>query len=165
MPSSNTGAQLSYQVCPIILTGGVAANIPGSMLPIFSLLNTIVTSAGGLPLPFNPDDLDNAFASFNVLPGGNLVLQEIGKYPYANQYVAANAVIRQPLTLSVIMDTPMRSTSPWSLKQAVFSALKAALDSHNNVGGTYTIMTPAYMYDNMVMISLTDNSRSNNSLP
>jgi len=30
-------AQLRYQVCPIILTGGVAQQIPGGMLPMLSL--------------------------------------------------------------------------------------------------------------------------------
>jgi hypothetical protein len=29
----------------------------------------------------------------------------------------------------------------------------------------YTVYTPAYQYDNLVMVSLTDNSRGNNSLP
>lgn len=155
MPSQNQSVQLSYQVCPIILTGGVASNIPGGTLPILSLFMAVDFSG----------DLDDSFASFNVLPGGQLVLQEIAKYPFANQYVAANAVIRQPLTLSVIMDTPMRGPKAWANKQSIFTALKGILENHNNTGGTYTVMTPAYMYDNMVMISMTDNSRSNNSLP
>jgi hypothetical protein len=161
--------QLSYQVCPIILTGGTAAQVPGGMLPMLSLFATGETTSLGLP--FDIGDLDSAFGAFNVLPGGTLVIQEVAKYPFANQWVAANAVIRQPITVSVIMDSPMRppSNQPflnvWEYKQTVFTALKATLDSHNNVGGTYTVATPAFIYDNMVMISLTDNSRGNNSLP
>jgi len=162
-------AQLSYQVCPIILTGGVAGQIPGGMLPMLSLFATGETTSLGLP--FDIGDLDSAFGAFNVLPGGTLVSQTIGKYPFANQSVAANAVIREPLTLSVIMDSPMRppSNNPfldvWQYKQSVFTALKGTLDGHNDAGGTYTVATPAYIYDNLIMVSLTDNSRGNNSLP
>ena len=82
--------------------------------------------------------------------------------------MAANAVIREPLTLSVIMDAPMRAAKgqdAFAIKQAIFSSLKATLDYHNNAGGTYTVVTPAYMYQNLIMVSLMDNSRGNTSLP
>jgi hypothetical protein len=133
------------------------------MLPIISLFATGETNALGLP--FDMGDLDDAFGAFNVLPGGTLVSQQIAKYPFANQWVAANAVIREPLTLSIIMDAPMRGPNAWQIKASVFTALKTTLDRHNNIGGTYTVYTPAYMYENLVMISMTDNSRGNNSLP
>src|SRR5215467_9310892 len=164
MPADASKQQLSYQVCPIILTGGTAQNVPDSMIP---MLNLLTPGRGGnvLTLPYDIDDLDNAFGAFNVLPGGTLVAQSIAKYPFANQWVAANAVIREPLTVSVIMDAPMRGPNAWEIKQTIFTALKATLDRHNNSGGTYTVATPAYIYENMVMISLTDNSRGNNSLP
>lgn len=163
----NSQIQLSYQVCPIILTGGVASQLPGSIMPMLSLFGVPQQGGSLAPgiLPFQMDSLDDAFAAFNVLPGGTLVAQSIGKYPFANQWVAANAVIREPLTLSVIMDTPMRGPNAWALKHMVFTALKATLDQHNNAGGTYTVATPAYQYDNLVMLSLTDNSRGSNSLP
>lgn len=164
MPSSNTFIQLSYQVCPIVLTGGSAAQVPGGILPILSLFSgtNAVTSMG---LPFDIGDLDDAFGAFNVLPGGTLVSQQIAKYPFANQFVAANATIREPLTLSVIMDAPMRGPNAWAMKQMIMTALKATLDNHNNLGGTYVVITPAYMYTDLIMVSLTDNSRGNNSLP
>jgi hypothetical protein len=162
MPSQNAQIQLAYQVCPIILTGGSASQVPGAMIPMLSLF-----SPGGtaLNLPFDIGDLDDAFGSFNIIPGGQLVLQTIAKYPFANQTVGANAVIKEPLTLSVIMDAPMRGPNAWAIKKTVFTSLKGALDAHNNVGGTYTIATPAFTYDNMVMTALTDNSRGNASLP
>jgi hypothetical protein len=163
MPPPNTAVQLAYQICPIILTGGAASQIPGGMLPIFSLFSGVGVS--GLGLPFNISDLDDAFGAFNVLPGGTLVSQQIAKYPFANQSVAANATIREPLTLSVIMDAPMRGPNAWAIKQMIMTALKFTLDYHNNSGGTYTVLTPAYMYDNLIMTALTDNSRGNNSLP
>ena len=123
-------------------------------------------------LPFNIGDLDDAFGAFNVLPGGQLINQQIGQYPFANQSVAANAVIREPLTLSVIMDAPMRDPAlsggggnAWQQKLTTFTALKATLDAHNNKGGLYIVATPAYIYENLIMLNLTDNSRGNNSLP
>jgi hypothetical protein len=122
-------------------------------------------SISGLGLPFDANDLDNAFGAFNVLPGGSLVTQSISKYPFANQFVAANAVIREPITVSVIMDAPMRGPKAFATKLRVMTTLKGILDKHNNLGGTYIILTPAYLYTNMVMTSLTDNSRGNNSLP
>ena len=156
-------AQLAYQVCPIILTGGSASQIPGGMMPLISVF---YLGSFGLGLPFEiSGGLDDSFSAFNVLPGGTLISQQIGKYPFANQTVAANATIAEPLTLSVIMDTPMRGPNPWIQKQLVFSSLKATLDKHNQSGGTYTVATPAYLYTNMIMTSLTDNSRGNNSLP
>jgi hypothetical protein len=151
--SQNSVAQLSYQVCPIIMTGGIASQIPGGIMPLLMLFG------GGM------NDLDDAFGAFNVLPGGNLIHQTISKYPFANQYVAANATINEPLTISVIMDAPMRGPRAWAVKQAVMTALKSTLESHNVQGGTYTVLTPAYMYDNLIMTSLTDNSRGNSSLP
>jgi hypothetical protein len=163
MPSQNSFIQLTYQVCPIVLTGGIASQIPGGMLAILSLFSGV--GANSLGLPFDIGDLDDAFGAFNVLPGGMLVNQQIAKYPFANQSVAANATIREPLTLSVIMDAPMRGPNAWAYKQMIMTSLKATLDSHNNLGGTYTVVTPAYMYENLIMTSLTDNSRGNNSLP
>ena len=169
MPPANTSRELSFQVCPIILTGGITANAPGSALPMLSLF---YPSGGPLNLP-TILDLDDAFGAFNVVAGGQLILQTIAKYPFANQSVGANAVIEEPLTLSFVMDAPMRPMSTptginknvWAIKQMVFSALKATLQSHNIAGGTYTVATPAYLYTNMVMTALTDNSRGNSSLP
>jgi hypothetical protein len=163
MPASNTAIQLSYQVCPIVLTGGIASQIPGGVLAILSLFSGV--GANSIGLPFSIGDLDDAFGAFNVLPGGTLVSQQIAKYPFANQYVAANATIREPLTISVIMDAPMRGPNAWAFKQMIMTSLKGTLDTHNNLGGTYTVVTPAYMYTDLIMTALTDNSRGNNSLP
>jgi hypothetical protein len=151
----NSQIQLSFQVCPIILTGGIAAQIPGGMLPMLHLFSSV--GGNSLALPFAMDDLDDAFGAFNVLPGGTLVSQQIAKYPFANQSVAANATIREPLTLSIIMDAPMRGPNAWIMKQMIMTALKATLDNHNNLGGTYVVVTPAYMYTDLIMVSMTDN--------
>jgi hypothetical protein len=174
MPTDRHYYKLMYQVCPIVLVGGIASQIPDGMLPVLNLMYQNYIQDDGkshLRLPDNISDLDDVFGTFNILPGGTLIAQTIGKYPFANQWVAANAVIHEPLTVSAIMDAPMRgggggsSVDAWSVRQVIFMALKATLESHNNQGGLYTIATPAYMYENMVMTALTDNSRGNNSIP
>src|SRR3974377_623693 len=164
MPPINSDVQLRFQVCPIILTGGAAAQVPGGMIAMLQLFSG-TGGTNSLGLPFDIGDLDDAFGAFNVLPAGNLVNQQIAKYPFANQSVAANATIREPLTISIIMDAPMRGPSAWSRKQTIMTALKATLDNQNNLGGKYIFLIPAYMYENLIMLSLTDNSRGNNSLP
>src|SRR5215472_4881875 len=135
MPANDrTAIKLQYQVCPIVLTAGVAEQIPGGILPMLSIFSNIQGALGGLPLPFAMNDLDDAFGAFNVLPGGTLVSQSIAKYPFANQSVAANAVIREPLTLSVIMDAPMRGPNAFQVKRTIMATLKGVLDYHNNAG-------------------------------
>jgi hypothetical protein len=111
------------------------------------------------------DKLDNAFGAFNVLAGGSLIQQTVAKYPFANQSYAANAILRDPLHVSLIWDTPMRGTDAWGKKLTVMQSVKQRLDTHNNNGGTYIVVTPAYVYDNMVMLSLTDASRGSSNLP
>jgi hypothetical protein len=151
--------QLQYQICPIILTGGVANSSAGAMLPFIFLTN---------PEAFDPDSefqLTDAFAIFQPAVGGSLVQQTIAQYPFANLSVAANAIIRDPIQISLIMMTPMKQESAWSVKLATISALKATLDAHNNAGGTYTVMTPGYIYDNMLMLDLVDVSMAQSPLP
>jgi hypothetical protein len=167
MAASNSLIQLQYQVCPIFLTGGIASSISGSILPLLTLTNSQsgANLAGNL-LPFDITNLDDAFATFTVLAGGTLVVQQVARYPFANQAVAANATIREPLAISVIMDTPMRTPDAWVRKQSVMTSLKQTLDNHNNAGGMYTVMTPAFMYDGLIMTALTDTPRSgSNPIP
>lgn len=157
-------AQLSFQITPIILTGGIASNISGSMLPFISLTN---------PDAFTPDllggneyfALDDAFAIFQPVVGGTLAQQQIAQYPFANLSVAANAIIRDPLNVSLVMMTPMKQEAAWAVKLATMQSLKATIDAHNNAGGRYTVLTPAYTYTDMLMLSLTDVSMANSPLP
>jgi hypothetical protein len=156
--------QLTFQISPITLTNGIATNIGGSMLPLLALTNTNAFSTNLL----NGDSdfqLEDAFAIFQPAAGGSLIEQSIAEYPFANLSVAANAVIRNPINISLIMVTPMKQQSAWSIKLQTMQALKATLDSHNNAGGTYTVYTPAYTYTNMLLVSLTDVSNSQSPLP
>jgi len=146
--------QLSFQLSPIILTNGIATNIPGGMLPIIALTEALNFTDGLLS---GADiNLDNFFANFEPLPGSTLVDQEVGHYPFANQAVAANAVIVQPLKISMRMICPVRDTLGYAVKLATMMALQTALNQHNSSGGTYTIATPSYFYTNCLMLNFRD---------
>lgn len=146
--------KLNYELSPIVLTGGLAANVPGGMIPIISL-----TEAGnftGLPSDGDGPNLDNFFANYVPLAGSKLLSQDAATYPFANQAVAANAVIQKPLTVSFRMICPAKGPGGYARKLSTMTALKSSLDQHNNSGGTYTLVSPSFYYVNCVMLDLTD---------
>lgn len=150
--------KLSFQLSPIILTGGVANAIPGGMLPIIALTEALNFFDGLLSGGDNLTNLDDFFANFHPLPGSTLIAQDIGKYPFANQTVAANAVIVKEKSIGVRMICPARQEAGYALKLATMTALVATLEQHNASGGTYTIATPSYIYTNCVFLRMTDTS-------
>ena len=151
--------KMAFQLSPIIFTGGIASFIPGGMLPII-LITQALSFAEGLLSGGDDLDLDDFFANFVPLPGSTLGTQTIGKYTFANQAVAANAVIRQPLNISLRMICPARGEAGYALKLATMTALQAAVANHNASGGTYTIATPSYFYTNCVFLDLKDTSNN-----
>jgi hypothetical protein len=152
--------KLSFQASPIILTNGLAGAIPGGMLPIIAITEALNFTAGLLTGGTGLDDLDKLFAAFEPMPGGSLIRQKIGEYSFANQAVAANAVITDPLTISMLMKIPVRAPGGYAIKLATMTALQAALAQHNGSGGTYTVATPSYFYVDCVMTDLVDVSGS-----
>lgn len=156
--------QLAYEISPIFLTNGVAQNIPGQMLPIVAI--TEAASFAGNVLEGNgAPDLNQFIARFRSLPGSTLIDNEIGDYPFANQAVAANAIIAKPLRLSMLMNSPANQGGGYVAKLITFTALKATLDEHNQSGGTYTILTPSYIYTNCIITSMVDVSRPDSQQP
>lgn len=149
--------KFSFQLSPIILTGGLASGIPGGMLPIIAIteaLNfTVGLLSGGSDI-----GLDEFFANFHPLAGATLISNEIGRYPFANQAVAANALIAQPKNVSMLMICPARGKLGYGAKLATLLALQAALDQHNKSGGTYIVATPSYFYTNCILLRMVDAS-------
>lgn len=154
--------KLSFELSPIILTGGIATNIPGGALPIVSITEALNFTDGLLDGAVDLD-LDDFFAHFVPLPGGSLIDQTLGEYPFANQAVAANAVIRQPLVISMRMICPARGPGGFANKLAIISLLQSTLALHNASGGTYTVATPAFFYTNCVMLGMRDTSSANDA--
>ena len=157
MSAGLTAFQLAFQLSPIVLVNGVSSFMPGSMLPIIALTEAINFPDGLLSGSANIG-LSNFFANFKPLPGSSLIDQEIAKYPFANQAVAANAVIQQPLSISMLMDTSVRDTLGYAAKLAIMEVLINVLTLHNQSGGTYHVATSAHLYLNCLMRSIRDAS-------
>lgn len=156
--------QTAYEISPIILTGGLAENIPGKMLPIVAL--TQAANFGFTLLSGNnPLNLNSFFGHFRPLPGSTLVDNDIAMYPFANQNYAANAIIAKPLRLSMLMNCPANIQGGYVSKLITFTALKAALDKHHQSGGSYTIATPSYVYLGCLLTNLIDVSRPDSQQP
>jgi hypothetical protein len=147
--------QMSYEWSPITLIGGIAQNMNGGALPILYLLqpgafpNGILSGGNNI----NPDDI---FAHFQPVPGGKLIDNEIAEFPLANQIVAANAVIVQPLRISLVMKAPAQGEGGYASKLSTITALRTALASHTTSGGTYNVSTPSYIYTNCLLLDLVD---------
>jgi len=142
------------QLSPIVLTRGIAASLGGA-LPIVALTEgaNFIGQIGNLINAFSgaPPNLEDFFAHFDVLPGGTLINNQAATMPFANQSVAANAIITQPLNISLKMVCPARNLAGVFTKLATLMALKLTLAQHNNLGGTYTIMTPAGIFNDCIM--------------
>ena len=148
--------KLAMSISPIILTRGIAASV-GNALPIVAIteganfVDTLLAS-GSAP------KLDDFFAQYQPLVGGTLLQNQVGTYPFANQAVAANAIVAQPLTISMRMIVPAKGDAGYLVKLATMTALKKTLDQHNFLGGTYSGITPGYIYTDCLLGLLQDMS-------
>jgi hypothetical protein len=146
--------KLAFQLSPIFLTGGIAAPM-GGMLPIIAFTEAI-NFVGGLLSGTENIEMDDFFAHFQPLPGSTLINLEIGSYPFANQTVAANATIKQPRQLSMLMRCPARNELGYAAKLATMTVLQQTLDLHSQSGGTYTVCTMSQIYPSGILTALRD---------
>lgn len=159
MSFASDAFKLSFQISPIILTGGIASEIPGGMLPALAVTDAISFVTG--LLSGGNFSLEDAFANFQPLPGSTLISNKVGMYPFANQSVAANAIISEPLSVSLLMICPVSENSGgYITKLASMMALQSSFKQHNQQGGTYTIATPSFFYTDCIMLDMTDVSHS-----
>ncbi len=152
--------QLSYQVSPIVLVGGIAGT---GVMPISQLLNpgagsTSLTASTGGGLGEQTQTDAFTFGSFRVLPGGTLMDNDIAKYPLATMAVAANAIITNPLHLAIEMATPASADVSLSQRLSIFTSLKNVLDNHIAAGGYFNVATPAFIYTGCLLVNLVDAS-------
>lgn len=138
----------------MILTRGIATNV-GGYLPIVTITQGI-SSAASLLTSGSVGNLDDFFAHFRPMPGGSLIKNQISHYPFPNQSIAANAIIAQPLNISMQMICPARENAGYPLKLLTLTALQSTLAQHNNSGGTYSVMTPGYIYTDCIMTDMRD---------
>lgn len=152
----------AFQVSPIFLTGGLSTTlgVSGSLgfgfqlgLPLSLLTEISTIDPLGIALQGVPSQ---AFANYRPLPGSTLIKYQIAEYPFYNQQIAANAVIKQPNAVSMLMYCPASKNTDVTHKIAIMSALKYTLDNHMQQGGTFTVATPSYIYTNCLMTGMTD---------
>lgn len=139
---------LAFQVSPIILQGGIAANAQGGLLPIIALY-------GELGLFSSKADASQFFAQYLPLPGGTLINNSVSTQPMANQQVAGNAIIQEPLSISMLMIAPATPTNSYVTKLATWTALQGSLQQHCAAGGTFSIATPAFVYNDCILTGMT----------
>lgn len=151
--------KLAFEISPIILQNGIAQNIPGGMLPIVAITEAL-NFVDGLLSGGDALALDDFFAHFVPMPGSTLVENQFGHFPFANQSVAANARIKQPLVISLRMICPVKDDFGYAVKLATMTALKAVLDTHDATGGTYIVATPSCLYPACLLARVFDVSRS-----
>lgn len=151
---SRSEYQVSYQVSPIMLVGGVAGT---GMLPLVNVLSS-ANYRQGLLSPSSQQDSSSFFGQFRVMPGHTLIENEAAMYPVANQTVAANAIIANPLKLSVEMLVPANSRTTVANKLSLMTSLKSTLDTHTAKGGWYNVATPSYIYQGCLLLNLQDST-------
>lgn len=147
--------RLAFQVSPILLVDGIAAKIPGGILPVavFTEGLSIVNGLLQGDLGFNPN------AAFMPMSGTTLIQQEIGTLNFFNQATAANSVISKPNRIMMQMTRPASTQDGgYATKSLTFMALKWALDKHNQSGGSYIVLTPACIYTGCLLRSVIDAS-------
>ncbi len=164
MSIGRTIFQLGFEISPIILTGGIASLMDGDMLPIVALTEApnFIT---GLLTGNTESSLDDFFAHFRPLQGTTLIDNAIGSYPFANQAIAANAIITQPLRVSFVMVCPAKTSFGYATKLATMAMLQSTIQQHTNQGGTYTLVTPSNIYANCILTGLRDISTGESQQP
>lgn len=145
----------AYQISPIILKDGIAKQMPFGMLPVVAITEATtfvrsLISGNGVP------NLNSFFGHFEPVSGGALFKQHMGTYPFLNLTVAANATMSDPLTFSIRMNCPVNQPGGHTAKLLTMTALKAVLERHAKMSGTFIVATPACLYRDCILLDLID---------
>jgi hypothetical protein len=154
----NTAARqrfrMQYEYAPILLINGIADGYPEKIMSILQL-----TQQNGYPT-----DDSGYFGYFSFINGGTFMQNTVAQYPFANQYTAANAIVRQPNNISLLMTCPARANMPLDRRQSIFQSLTASLDRHIALGGMFAIYTPMSIMQNCLLLSVRDSSSGENAV-
>lgn len=100
-----------------------------------------------------------SMAAFTPMAGTTLVQQDLCNLNFYNQVTAVNATVRKPNRVVMQMIRPASTEDGgYTTKGMTFTALKMALDMHNQYGGCYTVLTPSFIYTRCLMRSFIDTS-------
>jgi hypothetical protein len=138
----------AFQTSPIILSGGLFSSALGGVMTLSGLVSTVINDVTGSDLL--------PTVRYVPLPGATVINNTVATYPFANQAVAGNAVIRNPKNVSLLMIAPVNSVGGYLLKMATFMALQSTFEAHTAAGGTFHVLTPSYPYFDCLMTTMTD---------
>jgi len=143
---AQTTFSAAFEIAPIWLVGGLADYL-GGYAPI-----TLLTEMMDIP------GIENGefFAHYKPLPGGTLAKWKVAEYPFASFATAANAVVQEPLDLSMLMVCPAQTGGGLTIKLAILTALQFGIQKHITTGGTFTVLTPAFVYANCLLTGIRD---------
>jgi hypothetical protein len=145
---------LAFQKSPIVLTGGTVG-----WLPIVALLGNLAGLLQG-GLSSGNLSMSDFYATFIPLPGTSVINISAATYPFADQHVAANAVIDEPLGVSLQMIVPVKNTAGYLTKLPLFLSIRNALYHHQMNGGLFSVATPSYIYDDCILNLMNDITNS-----
>jgi hypothetical protein len=146
--------KMQYEYAPILLKNGIADGYPEKVMSILQL-----TQQNSYPL-----DDTGYFGYFSFVNGGTFMQNSVAQYPFANQYTAANAIIRQPNNISLLMTCPASANMPLDRRQSIFQSLMSSLNRHIALGGMFVIYTPMAIMDNCLFLSGRDASSGDNAM-
>lgn len=151
--------QLTYEISPIILVNGIATGQPNNQMAIIQLTDAQAVADNDF------DDFSDFFAHYRPAMSSSLIENEIGSYPFANQAVAANAILALPLKVSLIMSCFAQTGGGYPNKVQTMTNLVNQLNQHNQSGGTYIVATPSYIYNSCILLKVHDISRMDSNQP
>lgn len=154
----------AFQVSPIILTGGLASNLIGAgnaalgtnIPSAIGISVSTLTEAFNVTLGFSQGTPTQAFFNYKPTQGSTLLKYQVAEYPFYTQRVAANAVIQQPNQISLVSFCPATKNTPLIPKLGIMMALKATIENHVQAGGSFTVMTPSYIYTDCLLTGIVD---------
>lgn len=168
--ANNDDYHKTYEINPIILTGGIAT---GDGLKISDLLgyDTIKKSSeiardadGNMFLdrfgsPVNKQTQTAAtatkpFAYFKILDGTQQLSYSVAEHPVYNLETAATAVMRNPLTIQFLMIILASADYPKDKQHDRMTKFIDQLRLHTKKGGLFTLATPFYPYTNTIVTEI-----------
>lgn len=153
-PAARHRWRMQYEFAPILLKDGIADGYPEKVMSILQL-----TQQNGYPF-----DDSGYFGYFSFTNGGTFMQNTVAQYPFANQYTAANSIVRQPNNISLLMTCPARSNMPIDKRQSIFQSLIASLDRHIALGGMFVVYTPMAIMQNCLLLAMRDSSTGENAV-
>ena len=158
---------LAHEWSPIIFTDGIFSWSPVG-LPIIAITQALSTQGtvnatildGGNIAPFA-----QPLFTWRPMPGSTLWESEVAEYPFYTNQVAANAQVQRPLRVSMLGHCPAGGGTPWPIKSATIITLQKVIQAHINAGGTFTVLTPSYIYTGCLLTNFVDVSAGETNQP